>query len=330
MNGARHRRPFLTARRRRVVCVLLALLTALAWWGWVPNSFTDPACHVTSNGAWIGVEWTSQPIDPRAIANLAQQATKQHLRYLFPFTTYVKADRSFSPSYTYARAFVAAFHQHNQQTALLAWVGLPHQHVEFANPQVRTTIITFIASLITTAGFDGVHINAEPIPNGDPDYLQFLDELRLALAPTQLLSVASLPWASTLESALLPANPYRWTSSYYHAVASRVDQIVAMTYDSQAVVPALYRLWMREQVQGIRQSISDQPIDLLIGISLSREVTSSHRPEVENLANGLAGLCAGLAKQTQDGASINGVALYAFWESDARDWQIWQSWQGSE
>jgi len=169
-----------------------------------------------------------------------------------------------------------------------------------------------------------------PVPNGDPHYLKLLDELRLALAPTQLLSVASLPWASSLESALLPANPYRWTSSYYHAVASRVDQIVAMTYDSQAVVPALYRLWMREQVQGIRQSISDQPIDLLIGISLSREVTSSHRPEVENLANGLAGLCAGLAKQTQDGASINGIALYAFWESDARDWQIWQSWQGSE
>src|SRR6266545_563945 len=71
-------------------------------------------------------------------------------------------------------------------------------------------------------------------------------------------------------------------------------------------------------------------IDLLLGISVSREVTSSHRAEVEDLGNGLAGLCAGLAKQRQDGAPINGVALYAIWESDARDWQIWQSWQGSE
>jgi len=165
MSGIHPRRPFLTARRRRALGVLLALLTAFAWWGWVPNSFTDPACHVTSNGAWIGVEWTSQPIDPHAIANLAQQATKQHLRYLFPFTTYVKADGSFSSSYSYARAFVAAFHQHNQHTALLAWVGLPYQHVQFANPLVRTTTISFITSLITTAGFDGVHINAEPIPN---------------------------------------------------------------------------------------------------------------------------------------------------------------------
>jgi len=72
MSGIHPRRPFLTARRRRALGVLLALLTAFAWWGWVPNSFTDPACHVTSNGAWIGVEWTSQPIDPHAIANLAQ------------------------------------------------------------------------------------------------------------------------------------------------------------------------------------------------------------------------------------------------------------------
>jgi len=330
MNRVHLRRPFLTARHRRAVGVLIALLTALARWGWVPNSFTDPACRVSSNGAWIGVEWTSQPIDPPAIADLAQQATKQHLRYLFAFTTYFKADGSFSPSYTYARAFVAAFHQHNQHTALLAWVGLPYQHVEFANPQVRSTLISFITSLITTAGFDGVHINAEPLPSGDPHYLQFLDELRLALTPTQLLSVASLPWMSTLESWLLPANPYRWTSSYYHAVASRVDQIVAMTYDSQTVVPVLYRLWMREQVQGIRQSISDRPIGLLIGISLSREQTSSHRPEVESLANGLVGLCAGLAKQRQDEAPIDGVALYAFWESDTTDWQIWQNWQGSD
>jgi Glycosyl hydrolases family 18 len=329
MNAVRHRCRFLTACRRRLAGVLLALLTVLAWWGWVPSSFSDPACHLTSNGAWIGVEWTSQPIDSLAIANLAQQATKQHLRYLFAFTTYLKADRSFNPSYTYARAFVTAFRQHNQHTALLAWVGLPYQHGAFANPHVRSTIISFIASLITTAGFDGVHINAEPIPNGDPHYLQFLDELRLALAPTQVLSVASLSWASTLESLLLPTNPYRWTSSYYHAVASRVDQIVAMTYDSGTIVPALYRLWMREQVRGIRRSVGDRPIGLLMGISLSREATSSHRPEVESLANGLAGLCAGLAKQGQDGAPISGVALYAFWEADASDWHIWHSWQGS-
>lgn len=320
-----HRHLFSPARRWRWACLLLALLAALAWWGWVPPSFTDPGCRRGANGAWIGVEWTAQPVDTAAIAHLAEQARDMHLRSLFVFTTYRRADGSLSASAPYARAFVSAFRQHNQQTALLAWVGLPDPQPALADPQTRIAMTHQLAGLVATTGFDGIHIDAEPIANGNSTYLAFLEELRAALSPRQLLSVASLPWMPRLEGAFLPTHAYRWDGRYYQAVANRANQLVAMTYDSQAGVSPAYRLWMREQVRGIRRSIGAQPVDLLIGISLSREQTASHRPEVESLANGLAGLCAALA-QPQEGAAVRGVALYALWEATADDEAAWQRW----
>src|SRR5215216_581567 len=87
---------FLKRCSKRWICkislsALLVSLLGLAWWGWVPSTVTDSRCRLTANGAWIGVEWTSQPGDISATTTLAHQATDHHLRYLFPFTTYMKA-----------------------------------------------------------------------------------------------------------------------------------------------------------------------------------------------------------------------------------------------
>lgn len=325
MNTAQCHRSLLTARSRLILGTVMVVLATLTWWGWVPASFTQPSCRLASNAAWIGVEWTSEPVDAHAVAKLASQTRTEHLQFLYPFTTYLKSDGSWSTSYTYAKPFVTTFHQHNQQTAVLAWVGLPYQHIDFTNTQARTQIIAFLTRLITDGDFDGLHLNAEPIPNGDGAYLQFLQELRAALDPHSLLSVASLPWASMTEAAITPNNPYRWSSTYYRAIAERFDQVVVMTYDSHTPAPALYRLWMREQVAGIRQSIVGMPVHLLIGISVSREATTSHRPSVESLPQGLAGLCAAVTWYGVD--TVEGVALYAFWEAETTDWQVWQEWQ---
>lgn len=322
--------PYISAQRssrrsRTLAGIIFLALACLGWWAWVPATFSDPACHLDTNAAWIGVEWTSTPIDQEAVAELAQQAQDQQLRFLYPFTTYLKADGTRSPSYSHASPFVNAFRQYNQHTAVLAWVGLPYQHIDFSEPQKRAQTIAFLTKLTAEAGFNGLHINAEPIPNGEPSYLQFLQELRAALSPNSMLSVASLPWASAGETVLAPSNPYRWSSAYYRAIASSVDQIAVMAYDSHAPTAALYRLWMREQVVGISRGLADTPVSVLIGISVSREVTDSHRPAVESLPHGLAGLCAALHRNQVD--QIEGVALYALWEADATDWQAWQAWQ---
>jgi hypothetical protein len=81
---------------------------------------------------------------------------------------------------------------------------------------------------------------------------------------------------------------------------------------------------MREQVEGISESVEDTDVELLIGISVSGEKTATHHPGAENLASGLTGICAAL----KDGRhSIDGVAIYAAWEANAADWVLWDRWQ---
>jgi hypothetical protein len=154
-----------------------------------------------------------------------------------------------------------------------------------------------------------------------------LEELRASLGPDRLISVAGLPWRSSIEEKVTRVEGYRWSMAYYQSVASRVDQIVVMAYDSFAPSPALYRLWVREQVRGLLSNLASTKVDLLIGFSVSREITTSHNPDAENLSSGLAGLCAGLTAAAPATNRIKGIALYAEWEADAVDWQRWEQWQ---
>ena len=93
-----------------------------------------------------------------------------------------------------------------------------------------------------------------------------------------------------------------------------------MTYDSLMPHPALYRLWLREQARVFDRAIGGTGAELLIGLSVSREHTSTHIPAAENVWSALAGACAYVRRRDND---ISGLALYAAWEATPQDWQLW-------
>jgi hypothetical protein len=315
-----------------VAVVLLSVSLLFARWAWVPPVVDGLDCALPQNGAWLGVEWVSQPVDRDRVAELAVRAEAMRLRVLFPYVTYVKSDSTFNPTYDYAGAFVSAFHRNNDETKLLAWIGVPLVNdrvlgidgwVDLSDPDARRSIAELAAWMVREVGFDGVHLNVETIKDGNPAYLQLLDEVRAALGPGPILSVAASYWIPGVASELPVVNGYRWRGAYYRAVAARVDQMAVMTYDSGMVHPALYRLWLREQVKAITRAITDTDIELLIGLSVSHERSLTHHPYAENLQSGLAGLCASVARSARP---VNGAAIYAAWEMDEIDWQHWADW----
>ncbi len=307
--------------------ILLAIIIFLVQWGWVSPDIPTNDCSLNQNAAWISVDWTSQPVDEMAVAQLAEDMSARQIRYIFPFTTYVKSDGSFSPSYTYAAEFISQFRRSNQETYVLAWVGVPLDQVNQADKNTRKKITTFVFDLVNVAAFDGVHLDVEPVLTGNQNYLLFLDEVRTAIGSEFLISIASNPWVSIAINKLPFVNGLRWDDEYYQAVATRVDQIATMTYDSFTPHPVFYRLWMREQVKGISNSLRDSDVELLIGVSISREHTTSHDPSVENMRSGLAGICAGLFDSSDAEQAVQGVAIYADWEADVSDREIWNDWQ---
>jgi hypothetical protein len=82
---------------------------------------------------------------------------------------------------------------------------------------------------------------------------------------------------------------------------------------------------MREQVEEIAESVADTDVELLIGVSASDEKTAPHRPSAENMASGLAGIC---AAWKADCHRIDGVVIYAAWEATVADWVVWDRWRG--
>jgi len=319
-------------RKSRLIVFFIVLGVLMLFWGWTPADFSNPNCKFTQNAAWISVDWISKPIHETAVRQLAESAKSRNLNYLYPYASYLKSDGSFSSSYKYASEFVSTFRKFNKDTRVLAWIGLPLANnrpigvqgwVDLSDQDTQEQIIQFITNLIEQSDFDGVHINAETVQNNDPQFLKLLDEVRQNIGKDKVISIAGSHWYPDYINILPIIHNFRWTSSYYHEVGQRVDQIAAMTYDSYTFLPALYRLWMREQAKGITSSLEKSDVDLLIGISVSQEQTRSHRPAIENLANGLAGACAGLTNEK----TIHGIAVYADWEFSESDWKVWRAWQ---
>ncbi len=308
--------------------VIFGVVAGLAQWGWVaPLNKAQQDCTAGQHAAWLSVDWTSQPLDADAVATLAHDVQQNQFRYIFPFTTYLKADGTFNPTYTYAPEFVAAVRQTNSSVKVLAWVGLPLENdkpigiqgsVSLDNADQRATIISFLSALVESDSFDGVHVDAETVWNNNADFLTFLEELRVALPPEALLSISGSHWMPQALAAL----PLRWSDSYYRAVAERVDQIAVMSYDSYAPHSALYRTWLHEQTIGISRSIEGTNTELLMGVSVAKETTASHNPTTETLADGIAGICA----SADDVAPADGIALYAAWDTTTAEQTTWRQW----
>ena len=319
-------------RRPGFIGVLIVIYVLVSFWGGTPADFSNPNCKFTQNAAWVGVDWTSQPVDEIAIRQLSESAKSRNLKYLFPYVSYLKSDGSFSLSYQYAKEFISTFRKSNKDIQILAWIGLPIANnrligvqgwVDLSDQETREQIVQFITDLVKQSNFDGVHINAETVQNNDPYFLNLLDDVRQNIGKDKIVSIAGSHWIPDYINILPIIHDVRWTRSYYQKVGQRADQIATMTYDSYAFHPALYRLWMREQVKGISSSLENSDVGLFIGISVSQEKTLSHRPPVESLANGLAGLCAGITNPK----AVQGVAIYADWEFADSEEQLWQAWQ---
>lgn len=316
-------------KQQMIIICLIFFFTAALIWGWTPTNYAN--CGLDQNAAWISVNWAAEPTEETALKQLNESVQSRQISYLYPYITYLKADGSFNQTYTYAKTFVTQYRQYNPNTKFLAWVGLPLKNdrsigvqgwVDLSNNTTRETIVQFIVEIINQSGFDGVHINAETVKNNDQHFLTLLDEVRNALDQDKILSIAGSHWYPEAVNILPVIRDFRWTGTYYQEIANRVDQITVMAYDSHIHHPALYRLWGREQVKGISRVLLNTEVSLLFGLSVSHENTDSHNQRVENLTNGLAGICAGSIKDRR----INGIAIYANWDFDNIDLDIWQAW----
>lgn len=278
------------------------------------------------NAAWLGVDWVNGDRSVEEAAALADDLARRQTTEVYVFTSYMKPNGAFNPTYSHAAEFVHALKASDPGVSVQAWIGLPLQgpsgsgYVDLEDTASRDRIVSFCTEMVHEHGFDGIHLDPEPVVNGDTSVLALLDELRSGIGPDATISFATRRIWPAREIQLPIIAKFAWLADYYREIAQRVDQVAVMTYDSGLPLPFLYRWWVDMQVVHLSQALGGIPVDLFVGIPASEEWTLTHWPNAENMTSGLLGMIDGLSDPDAVPSAVTGVAIYPYWEVDANEW----------
>ena len=171
--------------------------------------------------------------------------------------------------------------------------------------------------LTTTCGFDGVQWDYEICRDGDGGFLRLLDETRAALPKGKLLSVAS----ECSYPGLLAR--FGWSDGYFKEVAKRCDQMAVMCYDSGMFMPRWYVWFVQRQAAVIPALVkqANPGCEVILGLPTYGQGTASHNPRAENLRLALKAV-----READGSPGPDGVALFADYTTDDRDWAVYERW----
>jgi hypothetical protein len=311
------------------VSLLLALF--VGYWLWSPGLDVRDGRHdVGRNGIWIGHGWlagddwfvrnhkTNQIAhfrDPSQIRKLADKLRQHHFTDVFPHLCPVELHGKLP---TVKSNQVEQFLDEFGGFRVMPWIGGPNgAEVRLHEAKWRTKFVgNVVALLMAHPRFAGVHLNVEPLPSGDTNYLQLLGELRTALPHDKILSIAAYPPPTRWH----PFPDVHWDEAYYHEVARRVDQLAVMMYDAGQRNPKFYVKLMADWTPQVLTWSGDKPV--LLGIPTYDDPgVEYHYPNVENITNALLGIHRGLSRQVSR-TNYQGVAIYCEWETSESEWDF--------
>jgi len=321
----------------RTVVAGIALLV-LVWLGyslWTPGrDITDGRHDLGRNGIWLQHGWladdewfvhekrTNQIArfrDPQQIQKLAAQLRQNHITDVFPHLCPATYDGHLPPENNiqtdqFLREF-AGFR-------VMPWIGgVLNLHVRLKDSAWRSNFTGDIRKLLDEHPWlIGVHLNVEPLPSGDPDYLLLLKEIRKALPQGKILSVAAYPPPTRWQ----PSADVHWDENYFRQVAGLADQMVVMMYDTSLRNQKLYQFLMASWTREVISWCDGKAV--LLGLPAYNDSgVDYHDPGTENLAAALPGIHAGLAGLSPIPQSYQGIALYSEWEMKDADWRTIQT-----
>jgi spore germination protein YaaH len=176
-------------------------------------------------------------------------------------------------------------------------------------------------------GFDGVHLDIEPIDDGNDEFLSLLQAVRTAVGPKAILSVSTIHPGPIR---LIFAPNFVWTPEYYGRVGALVDQVVVMAYDTAIPTSSLYRRYLAYAARTVTEEMvaSKARARVLVGIPTYDESGLMHRAGVETPENAILGVVAGL-RGLGGGGTFEGIAIYAEWTTDESEWRTYERlWRG--
>lgn len=315
-----------------LVATALALVVYL---GYAPAG--DAAPHPFNhdrNAIWLEHRWLERGRSAEETEALFASLARHGVHYVFPhLIPFATSGRLPVDNREPMRAFLAAARRTVPDLKVLPWVGglrvgYRRQRtgtVDLADLGQRQRIVAECRSLMDE-GFDGIHLDIEPVDDGNVDFLALLRALRTAIGPDRILSLSAIrPGPLSLPV----ARNFFWTPRYYARVSAAADQVVVMTYDTGLPTPASYRRYVSYAAACVTRALAGSRSRVLLGIPTYDETGLMHRAGVETPENAILGVVAGL-RGLGAGGTFEGVALYAEWTTDDGEWGAYERlWRGS-
>ncbi|CAM5408547.1 hypothetical protein STENM223S_09196 [Streptomyces tendae] len=186
----------------------------------------------------------------------------------------------------------------------------------------RTDVVDS-ARQVLDAGYDGVHLDLEPLHSGDRNYLSLLDDVRaVTRARDAQLSVAAhqidpLPGFHSFWGTVA-GHPKWWSQAFFGQVARRVDQIAVMSYDTMQPLESLYGGYVAQQTS-LALEATPPTTHLLMGLPFYHENRFGHWNHAETVAAAVRGVRLGLSR-ADAGRERFGVAAYIDFAATEEDW----------
>jgi len=319
---------------RAVVVLAVAAVAGCAYFAFAP--YGDAAPHPFNqnrNAIWLEHRWLEKPHSAEEMEQMFRFLDHHGIVYAYPhLIPFDGAGRLPLHDRDQMRAFLATARRVAPAMKVLPWVGGLRVGYKRSRPGTldladlgqRQRIVAECRGLMDE-GFDGIHVNVEPVPNGDDDFIALLRALRTAIGGGILSLSATRP--GPIAPAFAPN--FFWTADYYARLADSADQLVVMAYDTALPTPALYRRYVAYSAAFVNSTLSrSSRTRVLVGIPTYKETGLMHRKGVETPENALLGVVAGLRGRA-GGGTFEGVALYAEWTTDPEDWEVYERvWRG--
>ena len=208
---------------------------------------------------------------------------------------------------------------------VIPWFGgVLGEHVSLGSIKWRKNFVESILKLLENyPQLAGVQLNIEPLPDGNDNFIKLLRELREVFPCDKILSIAAYPPSTFLH----PYKNVHWSMKYYSQMASYVDQMAVMMYDTAIKYDkfyiALMASWTKQLLKN--EELKKYNVKLLFGLPAYDDAhTTYHNPSVENIDNALLGLNSALNSQKNYKKNYQGTVIYCEWEMNMKKWQLYK------
>ncbi|MFB8747674.1 hypothetical protein [Streptomyces parvulus] len=306
---------------------LLTALTALR-----VNYTGDPADGTYTrnrDAIWLGHAWVDGRKDDADLAAFALRVRTTGIRDLYVHTGPMEHDGTLPKSlYPKARWLIDTVHRDLPGVRVQAFLGdvlatEGPDGMRLADAGTRAAVVGS-ARQVLDAGYDGVHLDLEPLHSGDRDYLSLLDDVReVTRARDAQLSVAAhqidpLPALHSVFG-FFTEHPKWWSQEYFGQVARRVDQIAVMSYDTAQPLEGTYGGYVAQQTS-LALEVTPPTTHLLMGLPFYHESNFDHWGHAETVAAAVRGVRLGLSRTDAD-RRLFGVAPYIDFAATDTNWE---------